>query len=64
MNKPIEEAIDNLIKVVKENSTENTTTFELFINSKTIEIKWGQTTPKSLTDNGWSMKNIKGEWIK
>ena len=63
MNK-MQQAIDNLEKVIREHSADTVTTFSVFINCEGREIKIGSRTPEQLKSQGISMRNIAGNFIK
>jgi len=62
MNK-IQQAIDNLEKVIREHSADTVTTFSVFINCEGREVKIGTRTANELAAECISMRNIKGNFI-
>lgn len=64
MHIEIKDAINELVKILKIYSDDDVATFELFVNSEGYETKLGCRDGRDLEENGISMKNLKGEWIK
>lgn len=64
MGTKIEQEIEKLVELIREESPSNATSFELFVNSESYEIKYGHHNAKELKENGISMRNLKRDWIK
>ena len=64
MTAHIEHEIEKLVELIREEAPSNATSFELFINSESYEVKYGYHNAKELKDNGISMRNLKREWVK
>lgn len=60
----IQQAIDNLEKVIREQSADTVTTFSVFINCEGREVKIATRTHEQLKSQGISMRNIAGNFIK
>ena len=64
MNTEVNEAIDNLIAVVRRNSSYQDTYFKLFFNASESVVEVASRSPEDLKRDGISMKNLRGEFIK
>lgn len=64
MHIEIKDAISELVKTLKIYLDDDVATFELFVNSEGYETKIGHRDGDDLEQNGISMKNLRGEWIK
>jgi hypothetical protein len=60
----IEEAERILIEAVRTQSHVHAVSYELFINSSEHEVKVRSKNPESLRNDGISMKNLYGTYIK
>ena len=64
MNEKINNAIELLVKALKEESPEYMVTFKLFVNCEERRIETSERTPEQLKAQGISMRNLRGEFIK
>ena len=65
MTPKIQEAIDKLVEAIKEDSSDTVVLFELTMNSSSVDYNFKH--KYHYSDNktsGWSMKNLKGGWVK
>lgn len=64
MNKEIETAYWELVRVIRKNSPETAVAVDIFISNINAEFHYRFESPEGLKFNGVSMKNLAGEWIK
>jgi hypothetical protein len=64
MTPRINQAIDDLVKALREESPKQMIAFTLFVNSEESEVKTRTRTPEQLKARGVSMQNLRGEFIK
>jgi len=64
MDIEIKDAIEELVGILKIYAPEDCVAFELFVNSEGSEAKFRHRNPKELKENGITMKNLKGDWVK
>ncbi len=64
MNTGMVEAANNLIEIVREESSYEDVSFDLFVNCYGYNIRINSRTPEDLKRQGISVKNLKGEFIK
>ena len=60
----LENALAELQEAVKESSYDTTTSFQVFITAQSCEVTINNRSPESLRNDGISMRNIRGEFIK
>ena len=60
----IQQALDNLEKVVRENSASTVVHFSVSINCESREIKVTTRKPEQLKSQGISMRNLAGDFIR
>jgi hypothetical protein len=64
MKNEIYEAMENLFSVLKKHAPSDAVSCEVFINNTGYEYSIKFRSARSLEDDGISMKNIAGNWIK
>jgi hypothetical protein len=64
MHPNIQAKIEELHAALKEHTPNTTVGFKLFINSQECEVTWRTRTPEQLRQDGITMRNIRGDWIK
>ena len=64
MTPKITNAIEALVTALREESPEQMTTFNLFVNSEEFAIKTSQRMPAQLKAAGISMRNLRGDFIQ
>lgn len=64
MNKYIEKAYFELVKVVRRNSPKTAVAVDIFITNGTAELNYRFESPEGLKYNKVSMRNLAGEWIE
>lgn len=64
MNKRVRKAVSELHAILKEELSEETVSFNLFVNSEGAQIEYSERTAESLIQDGISMKNIRGDFIR
>lgn len=64
MTPNIQAAIENLVSILKNEAPDTAVSFRLFLNSKELVTEFSERYPKALRDDGISMKNLRGEFIK
>ena len=60
----LQELTDHYVKAVRCLTSDTTVSYNIFINSKGVEITEDKRTSETLKKSGISMKNIKGDYIK
>ena len=60
----IQQALDNLEKVVRENSASTVVHFSVSINCEGREVRINARRPEQLRAQGISMRNLAGDFIK
>lgn len=64
MTQEINQKIQELREIFSREVSKNVTSITVFINSQGAKIEINQRTPKQLKQEGISMRNVAGEWIK
>lgn len=64
MTNNIRQAITHLVKTLREESPLETVSFNLFVNCQEHKIEATERTPKELDNDGISMRNLRGDFIK
>lgn len=64
MTANIQSAINNLISVIKSESSDKAVSFRLFLNSQEVVTEISERYPDELKEQGISMRNLRGEFIK
>jgi hypothetical protein len=64
MTPRIENAIKSLVDALREESDEQMVSFKLFVNCQEYDVETLQRTPVQLKDQGISMRNLRGNFIK
>lgn len=64
MTTKIDKAIAALVAALREESTETTTTFNLFVNCQEWRVETSSATAAQLKENGISMRNLRGNFIR
>jgi hypothetical protein len=64
MTNRIENAIQELVKALREESDEQIVSFNLFVNCQEYDVETKRRTPVQLKDQGISMRNLRGNFIK
>ncbi len=64
MNEEIQTKINELKDAIKQFAPKEAVAFDLFMNDGEIEAKFRYRTAKSLKEDGISMRNLAGEFIK
>jgi hypothetical protein len=64
MNDKVEEAMHELHRVAREESSEECISFQVFINCNGISYEANHRDAESLRKDGVSMRNLRGDWIK
>lgn len=64
MTPKIINAIDTLVDALREESSEQMTTFKLFVNCEERVIETSERTPAELKSAGISMRNLRGIFIR
>jgi len=64
MTANIQSAINNLISVIKSESSDKAISFRLFLNSQEVVTEISERHPDQLKTDGISMRNLRGEFIK
>lgn len=59
----IQNAIDELVKTVKNSADKNVVACKIFISFGDLEIKFIKKDPAALKTNNISMRNLRGEWV-
>jgi hypothetical protein len=59
----MDKTIEELIKLIREQSYETCTSFTLFVNCEGAQVTINHITPKDLKKQGISTRNIKGDFI-
>jgi hypothetical protein len=64
MTPKVQDAIEQLHEVLKEECGSNVTACNVFISSHEYRYEVDTKSPAQLKSDGISMRNIRGEWIK
>lgn len=64
MTEQLAQALKNLRDVLQTEAHEHCVGVNVFFNSEGYEIEYRTRTPGSLTRDGISMRNLRGEWVK
>lgn len=65
MTPKIQEAIDNLVEALKTDSPDTAVLFEMTVNSISVDYNFKYKSHGiEKKSSGWSMRNLKGEWVK
>jgi hypothetical protein len=64
MTPRITKAIDALVDALREESPEQMTTFQLFVNCEELRTETSNRTPAQLKAAGISMRNLRGNFIR
>ena len=64
MNEKVQEAVEQLHKVLNEEMGSNVVGFKLFISGSECDFEVMTRSPAQLKSSGISMKDIRGNWIK
>lgn len=60
----IENAIQQMIEAARKHSDFESVRFTLVVTGSDYSITWDRQDPAGLKRNGWTMRNMRGEWIK
>jgi DNA-binding IscR family transcriptional regulator len=63
MTKKLQDAINALKEIAKEELSTNTTSVKIFINCQGVSFKVQERTAEELKRDGISMRNIQGDFI-
>lgn len=64
MDNEIQDAIKALRGLLEKNAPSDTSSVRLFFNCQGHVLEYETRSPESLNEDGISMRNIRGEWIK
>lgn len=64
MNQEIQQALKKMSFLLKRDLPDETTSVTIFINCEEIRIDISQRLPEQLREQGISMRNISGKWIR
>ena len=64
MTQEIKTKLNELAEILKKDMPKETTSVNIFINCEELRFETSQRMPEQLKQQGISMKNIAGEWIK
>jgi hypothetical protein len=64
MTQEIKTKLNELAEILKKDMPKETTSVTIFINCEELRFETSQRMPEQLKQQGISMKNIAGDWIK
>lgn len=64
MTPNIQTLINLLVDAIRKETSDKTVSFRLFVNSQEVVTEFSERFPEQLKEEGISMKNLRGEFIK